>query len=104
MLRADTGSSDRRDKTRDDLSAVVRFTRESGAYTAQSDGHANRYQLFTERALALARPGGRVGLVLPAGLAIDRGSAALRRMLLSWSDVDAIVGLDNRLGVFPIHR
>ena len=104
MLRADTGSSDRRDKTRDDLSAVVRFTRESGAYTAQSDGHANRYQLFTERALALTRPGGRVGLVLPAGLAIDRGSAALRRMLLSRSDVDAIVGLDNRLGVFPIHR
>ncbi len=31
----------------------------------------------------LTRPGGRLGLVLPAGLAIDRGSAALRRMLLS---------------------
>jgi len=104
MLRADTGSSDRRDRSRDDLSAVVRFTRESGVYAAQSAGHANRYQLFTERALALTRPAGRVGLVLPGGFAIDRGSAALRRMLLSRSDVDAIVGLDNRRGVFPIHR
>jgi hypothetical protein len=104
MLRADTGSSDWRDKSRGDLSAVVRFTRESGVYAAQSDGHANRYQLFTERALALTRPGGRIGLVLPGGLGIDRGSAALRRMLLSRSDVDAIVGLDNRAGVFPIHR
>ncbi|HEY2905700.1 MAG TPA: N-6 DNA methylase [Vicinamibacterales bacterium] len=104
MLRADTGSSDRRDQSRGELSAVVRFTRESGVYGAQSDGHANRYQLFTERALALTRPGGRIGLVLPGGLGMDRGSAALRRMLLSRSDVDAIVGLDNRRGVFPIHR
>jgi hypothetical protein len=104
MLRADTGSTDRRRNSRDDLSAVVRFTRESGAYAAQSGGHANRYQLFAERAIALTRPGGRIGLVLPAGLTMDGGSAALRRMLLSRCDVDAIVGLDNRRGVFPIHR
>src|SRR5204862_2401858 len=79
-------------------------TRDAGIYTAQSDGHANRYQLFLERAIALARPGGRIGLILPSGLATDSGSSRLRRRLFNVCDVDAIVGFDNRRAVFPIHR
>jgi hypothetical protein len=43
-------------------------------------------------------------LVLPSGLATDHGSAALRRLLFSECDVDTLVGIDNRRGVFPIHR
>ena len=42
-------------------------------------GHLNLYQAFIDRALALARPGGRVGLVVPWGLASDDGASALRR-------------------------
>jgi hypothetical protein len=95
MIRADSGG---------DAAAVVRFTRDAGTYEAQSDGHANRYQLFVERALALTRPGGRIGLVLPSGLTADHGSSRLRRLLFARSDVDAIVGFDNREAVFPIHR
>ena len=44
------------------------------------------------------RAGGRLGLVLPSGLATDHGSASLRRRLLSACDVDAMVGIDNRRG------
>lgn len=83
---------------------VVRFTRDSGMYSAQSDGHPNRYQLFVERAAALTRSGGRLGLVLPAGFASDAGSGALRRMLLATCDVDTLVAMDNRRRIFPIHR
>ena len=104
MIRADSGGADARSRARRDTTPVVRFTRDAGVYTAQSDGHANRYQLFVERAVALTRRGGRLGLVLPSGLATDHGSAALRRLLLSRCRVDAIVGMDNRRGVFPIHR
>jgi N-6 DNA Methylase/Eco57I restriction-modification methylase len=104
MMRADAGGSDARSRARAATAPVVRFTRDAGVYTAQSDGHANRYQIFVERAIALTRPGGRFGLVLPSGLATDYGSAALRRLLLSRCDVDAIVGMDNHRGVFPIHR
>jgi len=86
------------------MAPVLRFTRDAGIYTAQSAGHANRYQLFLERSIALARHGGRIGLVLPSGLATDHGSAALRKRLLASCDVDAIVGFDNQQGVFPIHR
>jgi hypothetical protein len=104
MIRADAGTADVRSRSREDAGRLLRFTRDSGLYVAQSDGHANRYQLFLERAMALARPGGRLGLVLPSGLATDHGSARLRSRLLSECRVDALVGFDNHRGVFPIHR
>jgi hypothetical protein len=104
MIRADHGEAGARSRAKLDMTPVIRFTRDAGVYTAQSDGHANRYQLFVERAIALTRRGGRLGLVLPSGLATDVGSAALRRLLLSQCRVDAIVGMDNHRGVFPIHR
>ena len=104
MIRADMGTADVRTRSRADQTPVLRFARDAGVYTTPSTGHANRYQLFTERALALARQGGRIGLVLPSGVATDHGSAALRRRLLSECDIDALVGFDNQRGVFPIHR
>ena len=104
MLRADAGAAATRASARQAGASLLRFTRDAGIYTAQSDGHANRYQLFLERAMALARPGGRLGLVLPSGLATDHGSAPLRGRLFTRCDVDALVGIDNHRGVFPIHR
>jgi hypothetical protein len=104
MIRADSGAAAQRDRVRTDAHAFVRFTRDSGVYAAQSDGHANRYQLFLERAIHLTRPGGRIGLVLPGGVTADHGSGKLRRALFAQCAVDAVVGFDNRKGVFPIHR
>lgn len=104
MMRADAGSPEARSRSRAQLGPLVRFTRDSGLYTAQSSGHTNRYQLFLERIMALTRPGGRFGLVLPSGLATDHGSSRLRRRLLGSCNVDALVGFDNQRAVFPIHR
>jgi hypothetical protein len=80
------------------------FVRDSGIYRVESRAHVNRYQLFVERALQLARPHGRIGLVLPGGVVSDSGAAGLRRHLFDHARVDEIVGLDNREGIFPIHR
>jgi hypothetical protein len=104
MIRADSGAAAERAQSRLDASAIVRFTRDAGVYAAQSAGHANRYQLFLERAIHLTRHGGRMGLVLPSGVVADHGSARLRELLFSQCDVDAIVGFDNRAGVFAVHR
>ena len=80
------------------------FVRDAGVYEGARDAHVNRYQLFVERALALATPGGRIGLVAPWGLAADRSAAPLRRRLLERCDTDTIVGFENTAAVFPIHR
>ena len=100
MLRADEA----RLPEDDGAAAAVRFSRRSGQYVAQSDGHANAYQLFVERAVRLTRTGGRCGLVMPHGLASDHGAAPLRRLLIRTCDTDTLVGIENRAGVFPIHR
>jgi hypothetical protein len=62
------------------------------------------YQLFLERMLSLLKRGGRLGIVLPSGLATDHGAAALRRALLWTAKIDTLVSIGNRGGVFPIHR
>lgn len=83
---------------------LVRFLRESSFYPNCDRGHVNLYQPFLERALSLARPGGRVGLILPWGLATDDGAASLRRLLFDRMSVDTVAGLENGAGLFPIHR
>lgn len=102
MVRAD-GAQDR-DAARTEAAALVRFARDSGVYEVRADGQVNRYQLFVERAVTLARPGARLGLVLPSGVLADAGSAALRRWLFARCRVDRVIGFDNRAGTFPIHR
>jgi len=104
MLRADTGSSSDRADARAMTSAALRFFRSAGAYQHQGTGHPNRYQLFLERSLQLARRGGRVGLILPSGIATDHGCAALRRHLFDQTAIDTWLGFDNRKRIFPIHR
>ena len=104
MLRADIGSQEHRTTARAFTGAELRFFRDSGVYALQGSGHANRYQLFLERALQLARPGGRLGLILPSGIGTDQGSAMLRRHLFDRTTIDTWLGFDNRRRIFPIHR
>lgn len=104
MMRADTGNARRRGESRDDLRAGLSFVRGSGHYPLVSRGHVNQYQLFVSRTLALVRPGGRFGLILPSGLQTDVGSADLRRTLLDACRLDTWLAFENRRGIFPIHR
>ena len=104
MIRGDSGDAGDRRGRRNDAQRLTNFVRESGIYRIETRAHANRYQLFVERALQLVRPGGRIGLVLPAGIASDAGAAPLRRWLFERAEVDEITGLDNRNAIFPIHR
>jgi hypothetical protein len=83
---------------------LVTFLRKSSLYPSCDRGQVNLYQPFLERAATLARPGGRIGLILPWGLATDDGAASLRRRLFDELDVDALVGLENGAALFPIHR
>lgn len=104
VVRADSGDASARSDARGDVRRFVRFVRDSGIYRYQSIGHPNRYRLFVERALQLVRPGGRIGLVLPGALLSDHASGDIRRALLERTAVDAVIGFDNRQGIFPIHR
>jgi hypothetical protein len=107
MIRND-GRNERSDGTAEkaekEAGALSRFVREAGIYRCAGDAHFNCYQLFVERSLGLLKRGGRLGLVLPWGIAADHGSARLRRQLLESCDLDTLVSFENTRAIFPIHR
>lgn len=47
------------------------FLAKSGAYPLCGTGRINLYSVFAERVASIARPGGRLGMVLPTGIATD---------------------------------
>jgi hypothetical protein len=104
VLRSDSGAPESRERGRASQRARLGFFRQAGIYVHQSAGHSNCYQLFVERALQILKPRGRVGLILPSGLATDHGSAPLRRALLDSLEIERLFGFSNRDGIFPIHR
>jgi hypothetical protein len=104
MVRGDSGEGAERASRREHAKHLASFVRQSGIYRVETRAHVNRYQLFVERALQLARRGGRIGLILPAGTVTDGGCAPLRRHLFDHAAIDSIVGFENRQGIFPIHR
>ena len=97
MLRADR-------KTAGSPADLTRFTRGSGIYRLQGAGHPNLYQLFIERAVSLLRPQGRLGFIVPWGLAADHGCAALRRAVIGGTAIDTFLTFENRDAIFPVHR
>ncbi len=97
MLRADDSNAGVHDTT-------ARFAKASGLYRARGRGHVNLYQLFVERSLSLLRPRGRLGMIVPAGLLADAGAAPLRRLLVDRHAWESATVIDNRRGIFPIHR
>jgi hypothetical protein len=104
MLRGDRGETGERRAARDAGGRLNAFARTSGVYAFQGAGHANLYQLFLERALALLRPDGRIGMILPSGFAVDEGSSELRKAFLERTQLDGLISVENRDAIFPIHR
>jgi hypothetical protein len=103
MLRGDLGSGADRIAAKHDIAPLLRFVRRSGLYR-EVGGHVNSYQLFLERMLQLVRPAGRIGCLLPGGMLVDHGAAALRRHVLERASIDRLSIFDNREALFPIHR
>ena len=96
MLRRDPGAADN--------AGLTAFVRGAGVYALQGRGHHNLYQLFLERAFHLLKPKGRCGVVLPSAIGTDRGCADLRRHLFTRTSIDTFTTIENRDGIFPIHR
>ena len=85
--------------------------REHGVSYADTDhpfryqmGRVFTYQLFLEHSISLLRTEGRCGLIVPSGLYSDSWSRPLRGLLLDRCRWEWLFGIENREGIFPIHR
>jgi hypothetical protein len=81
--------------------ALRRFIRRSGRYRHAGAGRANLYVAFVETMRAILAPGGRLGCVVPSGIATDASTAGLLRSLLESGELAALYDFDNRRGLFP---
>ena len=89
--------------------AAARVARACGDYPLLGGGDANVYSLFVERASHLVKPDGIVGLLVPSGIAADKGAAKFFSGLSSTGRLSALFDFENGKGVrgvfFPdVHR
>lgn len=75
---------------------TARMARASGNYPLLSGGDTNLNSLFVERAHALVKSGGMVGLLIPSGIASDQSSSAFFRKVTGDKQVHSIVDFFNR--------
>jgi hypothetical protein len=84
--------------------ALSRWFNKSGQYSHQGRADRNAYKLFSERCLTILRPGGALGLLVPAGIYSDHQTAGLRRLLLSTLPVDPPLRVSERAVRVPRGR
>ncbi|MCY4499003.1 MAG: restriction endonuclease, partial [Rhodospirillaceae bacterium] len=85
---------------------AARMARSGGDYPLLSSGDINLYSLFVERAMALAKPDGMVGLLTPIGIATDMSASQFFSMLVAKQLIRVFYAFENRRGwLFPdIHH
>jgi hypothetical protein len=84
-------------KARAEGSALV--ARDCGAYPLLSGGDVNLYSLFVERALALVKPTGIVGLLTPSGIASDKSASEFFKSVATTGRLGSLFDFENR-GIF----
>ena len=75
---------------------TLRTARKSGHYPLLSRGDINLYSLFVERAHALVKPGGMVGLLTPSGIASDLSASEFFRKVATGGHLKALYDFENR--------
>jgi hypothetical protein len=76
--------------------SAARVARDAGYFPQLSAGDINIYSLFVERAHALVKPDGLVGLLVPSGIAGDLGAAKFFGEVASTGRLAALLDFENR--------
>ncbi len=80
---------------------TARMARSCGDYPLLSGGDVNLYSLFVERAMALVKPQGMVGLLVPSGIASDKTAARFFRSVATEGRLHALYDFENKKVFFP---
>ena len=75
---------------------TARMARASDHYPLLSRGDINLYSLFVERAHALVKPNGMVGLLTPSGIASDLSASAFFRKVAVGGHLKSLYDFENR--------
>jgi hypothetical protein len=88
-----------------DAEATSKFVRASGRFPLTAIGDVNTYALFAEHARTLLNANGRVGIILPTGIATDDTTKAFFGDLIAKQALASLYDFENREALFPgVHR
>ncbi|SDU42631.1 Eco57I restriction-modification methylase domain-containing protein [Stappia sp. ES.058] len=83
-------------KANERAEAATRMARSGGDYLLLSGGDVNIYSLFVERAMALVKRDGMVGLLTPSGIASDKTSSTFFKGVSTQGRLKALYDFENR--------
>ena len=84
------------DDARERAEKLGRMVRESGCYPLLGGVDVNLYSLFVERAMALVKPQGMVGLLTPSGICADTTAADFFKSASTGGRVAGLFDFENR--------
>ncbi|MFD6679959.1 Eco57I restriction-modification methylase domain-containing protein [Micromonospora parva] len=89
----------RRERRR--IEAITAFVRHSSRYPLTSTGRLNTYAIFAEAARAIMSPTGRLGIIVPTGIATDATTQRYFRDIVEQRSLVALYDFENEDKVFP---
>lgn len=93
------------DNTKYQAEAQTRFIRFSRRFPLTAVGDLNTYPIFAEHGYTLINRNGRVGMILPTGIATDDMTKDFFAHLVSHQSLARLIGFENESFIFPnIHH
>jgi hypothetical protein len=84
---------------------LLSYVRDSGYYPLMGRGDTNYYALFAERALQMVEQKGRIGLLVPSGIATDDTTKDYFQHVVDQHMLAELLDFENREALFPeVHR
>ena len=88
-------------EARDRAELELAWTRDSGQFPLMGRGDTNLYAVMAERARSLTASRGRIGLVVPSGIATDQTTKDFFGELIRTKTLCSLLDFENRKGIFP---
>jgi hypothetical protein len=86
---------------KDAADRTLAHVRQSGNFPLTAVGDINTYAVFAELARRIVAPTGRVGILVPSGIATDYTTKDLFGELVRSESLAALYDFENREGIFP---
>lgn len=84
---------------------TLNYIRTSSQFTLTGKGDINTYAVFAELAHNIVAPTGRVGLLVPSGIATDRTNKDFFKQLIDSENLKGLYDFENKAPFFPdVHR
>jgi len=92
-------------KAKDSTDKTIKYVRESKRYPLTARGDINTYAVFAELAHNIVAPKGRVGLLVPSGIATDYTTKNFFAKLVNSKSLIGLYDFENKAPIFPdVHR